>query len=119
MIKLEELKKELETIDDNLTAEYKENGETDYASQLECQLERIEEAICSLEELELSSIDKIIVSEIEWDEAPAGLPKRVVIEITMDNIDLLEDIDGYSDDLCDYLSEKYGYCIESFNAEIV
>ena len=30
---------------------------------------------------------------------------------------LLEDIDGYADELCNYLSDEYEYCIEGFNVE--
>lgn len=60
----------------------------------------------------------IIVTNIKWD-APksAGLPKKVVIDINEDNEYLLEDIDGYADALCDYLSDEYEYCIEGFHAE--
>lgn len=61
---------------------------------------------------------QIIVNNIKWD-APksAGLPKKIVIDINESNEYLLEDIDGYADNLCDYLSDEYGYCIEGFKAE--
>lgn len=29
----------------------------------------------------------------------------------------MEDIDGYADELCNYLSDKYEYCIEGFNVD--
>lgn len=62
---------------------------------------------------------QIVVTSIKWD-APksAGLPKKVVIDINENNADLLEDIDGYADNLCDYLSDEYGYCIEGFCVEV-
>ena len=66
----------------------------------------------------MENIKQIIVTNIKWD-APksANLPKRVVINIDEDNKYLLEDIDGYADELCDYLSDEYEYCIEGFNVE--
>ena len=64
----------------------------------------------------MENVKQIIVTNIKWD-APksANLPKRVVININRDNECLLEDIDGYADELCDYLSDEYEYCIEGFN----
>lgn len=66
----------------------------------------------------MEKVKQIIVTNIGWD-APksAGLPKKVVIDINEDNKYLLENIDGYADELCDYLSDKYEYCIEGFNVE--
>lgn len=66
----------------------------------------------------MTNVKQIIVTSIKWD-APksADLPKRVVIDINKDNEYLLEDIDGYADELCDYLSDEYGYCIEGFNVK--
>lgn len=61
---------------------------------------------------------QIIVTSIEWD-APksARLPKKVIIDVDEHNAHLLEDIDGYADELCDYLSDEYGYCIKGFCVE--
>lgn len=42
--------KRLEEIDTELKHEYDNYGETAYASQLECEYERIENAICECEE---------------------------------------------------------------------
>ena len=66
----------------------------------------------------MENVKQIIVTNIKW-EAPksANFPKRVVININRDNEYLLEDIDGYADELCDYLSDEYEYCIEGFNVE--
>lgn len=63
-------------------------------------------------------MQKIIVTNIEWD-APksANLPEEVIIDICEENEYLLEDIDEYADELCDYLSDTYGYCIFGFNVE--
>lgn len=70
------------------------------------------------EDIDMENIKQIIVTNIKWD-APksAGLPKKVVININEDNKYLLEDVDGYADELCDYLSDEYEYCIEGFNTE--
>lgn len=66
----------------------------------------------------MENIKQIIVTNIKWD-APksANLPKRVVIDINEDNKYLLEDIDGYADELSDYLSDTYEYCHEGFNVK--
>lgn len=63
---------------------------------------------------------KIEVSDIEWD-APksAGLPKQVIIDININNIDLLVDIDGCADNLSDYLSDTYGFCHYGFTAQVI
>lgn len=66
----------------------------------------------------MKEVKQIIVTNIEWD-APKSteLPKKVVININEENEYLLEDIDGYADKLCDYLSDEYEYCIKGFNVE--
>lgn len=57
-------------------------------------------------------IKQIIVTNIDWDiEEPTELPKKVVVNIDEDNVDLLEDVCGYADDVVNYVSDKYGYCI--------
>ena len=63
----------------------------------------------------MENIKRIIVTNIKWD-APksAKLPKKVIIDINEDNEYLLEDIDGYADELSDYLSDTYEYCHEGF-----
>ena len=114
---VKKLYERIEEIDKELEFEY-EDGETCWAANLEAERERIEEAICILEENEIESVEQIIVTGIKWD-APksAGLPKRVVIEITLDNVELLEDFNGYADNLSDYLSDTYGYCHEGFKVK--
>ena len=66
----------------------------------------------------MKNVKQIVVTNIKWD-APksANLPKRVVIDINKDNEYLLEDIEGYANELCDYLSDEYEYCIEGFNVK--
>lgn len=66
----------------------------------------------------MNKVKQIIVTNIKWD-APksAELPKKVVIDINEENGYLLEDIDGYADELCNHLSDEYEYCIEGFNVE--
>ena len=117
MLNVKELYKRIEEIDKELTLEY-EDGETHWAANLEVEKQRLEEVICILEENELESVKQIIVTCIKWD-APksASLPKRVVIDITLDNADLLEDINGYADNLSDYLSDTYEYCHEGFKVK--
>lgn len=47
---LEKAYKRLDEIDAELKQEYDEYGETCYASQLECEYERLEQQICEVEE---------------------------------------------------------------------
>ena len=115
---IKKLYERIEEINKELALEY-EDGETNWASNLEAEKERIEEVICILEENEIENIEEIIVSNIKWDTdgEDVDLPKKVVIKVTIDNADLLEDIDGYADNLSDYLSDTYGYCHEGFNVK--
>lgn len=46
---LEKAYKRLEEIDTELKHEYNQSGDTVYASQLECEYERLEEQICNVE----------------------------------------------------------------------
>jgi hypothetical protein len=64
-------------------------------------------------------ITRIVVS-IDWD-APkcADLPSEVTIDINEGNRYLLEDIDDAADNLCDWLSNEYGYCINGLTVEKV
>lgn len=66
----------------------------------------------------MKNVTAIIVNNIEWD-APksAKLPDKAFIGIDEENEYLLEDIDGYADNLCDYLSDIYEYCTKGFNVE--
>lgn len=62
---------------------------------------------------------KIIVTDIDWD-APKSvhLPKKISIDITDDNRYLLEDIEGYADELSDYISDTYGFCHNGFSVKV-
>lgn len=66
----------------------------------------------------MKKFKEIIVTKIKWD-APkeAKLPTKVTIPITKKNQHLLEDIDGYADNLSDYLSDIYGYCHYGFTVK--
>lgn len=55
---------------------------------------------------------KIKVYNIEWDtdgEVNADLPKEVIIDNPADEID----------DIADYLSDEYGFCIFGFCTELI
>lgn len=66
----------------------------------------------------MNNVKQIIVTNIEWD-APksADLPKTIIMSINKENEYLLEDIDGYADNLSNYLSDTYYYCHKGFNVE--
>ena len=81
---------------------------------------------------DLSNVNRIVVTNIDWDtdddeddddgtenegETRHLPPKEITIEINDDNRHLLEDLNGYADNLLDYLSDTYGFCIRGFNAE--
>lgn len=63
---------------------------------------------------------KIIVTNIDWDTdgVEVDLPKTVEIPITEDIEYLLDDMDGYADEIADYLSDEYEFCINAFVAEV-
>lgn len=85
---------------------------------------------------------KIIVSCIDWDydgkhdgePYPEGLPKTVTIkkkdmeslpnkgEVIIENEAvferLMEDVDGEAENLAEYLTDKYGYCLCGFVTEV-
>lgn len=59
---------------------------------------------------------KIKITNIKWDTdgQKVKLPKEEIYEIDNDYLtDILED------DMNDYLSDKYGYCMDSYNCEIL
>ena len=118
MLNAKNLYERIEEIDKELELEY-EDDVTCWSANLEAEREHTEEAICILEENEIENVEEIIVSNIKWDTdgADVDLPKKVVIKITIDNANLLEDIDGYADNLSDYLSDTYGYCHEGFKVK--
>lgn len=68
-------------------------------------------------ELEGKEIKRIVVTDIQWD-APesANLPSEITIDITPENQHLLEDINGYAENLSDYLSDTFEYCHAGFSA---
>lgn len=66
----------------------------------------------------MTKAKQIIVTNIKWDAPKSeNLPKKVIIDINEENEYLLEDIDGYADNLCGYLSDNYGYYIKGFNTK--
>ena len=68
----------------------------------------------------MNTIKQIIVTNILWDApATAKLPEEVTVDVTPDTQRLLEDIFGYADNLTDYLSNEYGYCIKGFTVHLV
>lgn len=62
----------------------------------------------------------IIVRKIKWDTdgEKVTLPKKIVIPITEKTEYLLEDINGYAENLSDYLSDTYEYCHYGFSAKV-
>lgn len=115
---IKKLYERLEEINKELMLEYND-GETNWASNLETEKERIEEAICILEENEIENVDEIIVSNIKWvtDGEDVDLPKKVIIKVAIDNANLLEDIDGYADELSDYISDTYEFLNAGFKVK--
>lgn len=68
---------------------------------------------------------KIKITNIDWDideddltYAKENLPSQTEIEITSETKYLLEDIDGYADNLTEFLSDKYGYCLNHYDVEV-
>lgn len=69
---------------------------------------------------------KIIVSNIDWDwdgkndgePCPEHLPTELVIDDPELVPKLLEDIDGYAENLAEYLSDTYEYCVCGFMTDV-
>ena len=68
----------------------------------------------------MNTVKQIVVTNILWD-APnsANLPKEITVDITPDTQHLLEDIFGYSEELTDYLSGEYSYCVKGYNHHLI
>lgn len=63
---------------------------------------------------------KIAISNIDWDaDASVCLPSTLFIDINKNTYSLLDDINGYADNLTDCLSDKYGYCLNGYAVDIV
>jgi len=66
---------------------------------------------------------KIKVTNIVWDTDGeiVDLPKEVIIDdIPEEDIrELAKDIGYYDDDVANYLSDRYGWCLETFNMEVI
>ena len=58
---------------------------------------------------------KLIVTGIVWDTD--GEKVKLPQEVTIDNPteEMLEDLDVYADAICDYLTDKYGWCVVGFH----
>ena len=60
----------------------------------------------------------IVITEIQWDidddidPSEEGLPESVIIDNPTQ--EMLEDINGYANNIADYLSDTYGYCVFNF-----
>lgn len=69
---------------------------------------------------------KLTISNIDWDydgkdsgePLPEGLPTEVVITDEDLLNTLLVDIDGYSEEITDYLSDTYGYCVCGYTTDV-
>ena len=68
----------------------------------------------------------LVISEIKWDLSDEevnfvgeDLPDTMSIEIDQENEYLLEDLDGYSDEICEYLSNTFGYCVKGFATDVI
>lgn len=63
---------------------------------------------------------KIRVYDILWDTDGIdvdNLPKEVIINKPTEEI--LEDVDGYSEKIENYLSDTYGWCTFGFQTELI
>ena len=62
---------------------------------------------------------KLLISDIRWDTdgEDVNLPEEILV--SEPTKEMLEDVDGYGDAICDYLSDEYGFCVDSFNAKVI
>lgn len=69
---------------------------------------------------------KLIISDIDWDydgkdngePCPDGLPSEVVVEDEDLLNALLVDVDGEAEEIAEYLSDTYGYCVCGFTTDV-
>ena len=66
----------------------------------------------------------LVISNIAWktdgvNPEALDLPDTIEIEIDQENDYLLEDADGYSDEVCEYISNTYGYCVAGFATDVI
>lgn len=64
------------------------------------------------------SIPKLTISNIEWDkdDNDADLPVQLVIDNPTSF--LLEDINGEAENIANYLSDAFGYCVCGFTIDL-
>lgn len=64
----------------------------------------------------MKEIKKILVTDIDWD-APdeIELPNEMILEDPTG--ELSKDVDGYSDEIADALSDESGWLVKNFHAE--
>lgn len=61
---------------------------------------------------------RILVTDIEWDsDDENNLPNEVVLEDPTG--ELSKDVDGYSDEIADALSDEYEWLVKGFHAEVL
>lgn len=64
---------------------------------------------------------KLTVSNIDWDydeDEEPKLPTKIVIDDPDILQQVLVDIDGEAENLADYLTDAYGYCVRGFTTNI-
>lgn len=63
---------------------------------------------------------KLIVSNIDWDTSgddssePVNLPSTVTIDDPMLLPHLMENVEGEAENLAEWLTQEYGYCLRGF-----
>ena len=72
--------------------------------------------------VEKGNARKLIVSNIDWDtdeyEEDLGLPKKIVIDDQTLLPHLMEDVYGMAENLAEWLSSTYGFCVKGFTTNI-
>lgn len=68
-------------------------------------------------------MEKIRIFDIEWDTdgEDVNLPTEVIIDdLPEDEMkELINNIGWFDDDLANELSDRYGWCVYTFNAEVI
>ena len=68
----------------------------------------------------------LVITDIKWDLEDEDLTKEDIENLNLpENIrlenpdeELLEDVDGYADNICDWLSDEYGFFVKGFHTDI-
>lgn len=92
------------------------------------EIEIVEEAIFIMKDNNIDSVSSIKIYDIEWDTSDPDieidvedldLPQEITVPIDLSNVDLLDGIHDYTENIMDRILDTYGFCAYSFGIDII